>query len=74
MRTLKIVLVLLLIGVSVYGLTTQDFSFAPASTLLLGIFLAILGVEEFRNNRSSGNGLVFLTVSVFVLVVGVYSL
>ena len=36
-------------GISAYGLITKDFSYGPISSLLLGIFFAIIGIEEFKN-------------------------
>lgn len=48
MRTLKIALDLLIIGDSVFGFTTKDTAFAPASTLLVcGVYAIAKGGLDF---------------------------
>ena len=49
MKIIKIILALVVMTVSTYGLFTKDFPYAPISSLLLGIFIAIIGIEEFKN-------------------------
>lgn len=44
-------------AVSTYGLFTRDFSYGPISSLLLGIFIAIIGIEEFKNKGKNSWGM-----------------
>lgn len=60
---------------SAYGLITKDFSYGPGpiSSLLLGIFIAIIGIEEFENKGKNSLGLFFIPVSLLVIVVALFS-
>lgn len=60
-------------GVSAYGLITKDFSYGPISSFLLGIFIAIIGIEEFKNKGKNSLGLFFIPVSLLVIVVALFS-
>ena len=46
MKIIKISLALAVVAISGYGLITKDFSYGPISSLLLGTFIAVIGIEE----------------------------
>ena len=73
MKFIKIILVLVVMAVSAYGLITKDFSYGPISSLLLGIFIAIIGIEEFKNKGKNSWGMFFIPVSLLVIVVALFS-
>ncbi len=73
MKIIKIILALVVGGISAYGLITKDFSYGPISSLLLGIFIAIIGIEEFKNKGKNSWGMFFIPVSVFVIVIALFS-
>ena len=73
MKIIKIILALVVMAVSAYGLITKDFSYGPISSLLLGIFIAIIGMEEFKNKGKNSLGLFFIPVSLLVIVVALFS-
>lgn len=73
MKIIKIILILVVMAVSAYGLITNDFSYGPISSLLLGIFIAIIGIEEFKNKGKNSLGIFFIPVSLLVIVVALFS-
>ena len=73
MKVIKVILALVAIAISAYGLITKDFSYSPASTLLLGTFFAIIGIEEFKNKGKNSLGMVYVPVSFLVIVMALFS-
>ncbi|KGR76324.1 hypothetical protein [Ureibacillus sinduriensis] len=73
MKIVKVVLVLLVIIFSVYGLVSKDFSYSPIPSLLLGIFIAIMGVEEFKSKGKNSLGMFFIPLSVLVIGIALLS-
>lgn len=73
MKIIKIILALVVMTVSTYGLFTKVFSYGPISSLLLGIFIAIIGIEEFKNKGKNSWGMFFIPVSLLVIVVPLFS-
>lgn len=73
MKIVKVILGLFVIIISAYGLITKDFSYGPASSLLLGIFIAILGIEEFKSKGKNSLGMFFIPVSLLVIVMALFS-
>lgn len=73
MKFVKVILVLFVIIISAYGLITKDFSYGPVSSLLLGIFITILGVEEFKSKGKNSLGMFFISVSLLVIVMALFS-
>lgn len=72
MKIIKIILALVVMVVSAYGLITKN-SYGPISSLLLGIFIAIIGIEEFKNKGKNSLGMFFIPVSLLVIVVALFS-
>nr|WP_106779241.1 DUF3953 domain-containing protein [Lysinibacillus timonensis] len=73
MKAIKIVIAFIIIAISVYGLITKDFSYSAMSSLLLGIYFAILGFDEYRTKGKNGWGMIYLLVSLFILVMALFS-
>ena len=66
MKIIKIIIALVVMAVSAYGLITRDFSYGPISSLLLGIFIAIIGIEEFEYKGKNSLAMFFIPVSLLV--------
>ncbi|KOO49163.1 hypothetical protein ABE042_16030 [Viridibacillus arvi] len=73
MKIIKIILALVVIAISAYDLITKDFLYGPISSLLLGIFIAIIGIEEFENKGKNSWGMFFIPVSLLVIAVALFS-
>ncbi|MBZ5201402.1 DUF3953 domain-containing protein [Planomicrobium chinense] len=73
MKILRFVIGLIVIAISVYGLTTKDYTYSAFSTLFMGFFFALFGIEELRNNRKKGLGYFFLAVAAFILIMALFS-
>lgn len=73
MKIIKITLALIVVAISIYSLNTNDFSYSPISSLLLGIFIAIIGVEEFKTKGKNSLGMFFIPVSLLVITVALFS-
>ncbi|WP_342578009.1 DUF3953 domain-containing protein [Psychrobacillus sp. FSL K6-2843] len=74
MKFIKINLALVVIAISVYGLITKVFLYGLIPSLLLGIFIAIIGIEEFKNKGRNSWGMFFIPVSLLVIVVALFSI
>ena len=73
MKIIKITLALIVGAISMYSLNTKDFSYGPISSLLLGIFIAIIGIEEFKTKGKNSWGMFFIPVSLLVITVALFS-
>lgn len=73
LKIFKIILTLVVITISAYGLITKDFSYGPISSLLLGVFFAILGIEELKNRDKNRWGKVYIAVSVLIIAMALFS-
>ena len=73
LKILKIILTLVVITISAYGLITKDFSYGPISSLLLGIFFAVLGIEELKNRDKNSWGKFYIAVSVLIVAMALFS-
>ena len=73
MKIIKITLVLIVAAISIYSLYTKDFSYDPISSLLLGIFIAIIGIEEFKTKGKNSWGMFFIPLSLLVITVALFS-
>jgi len=73
LKIIKIILALVVMGISVYGLITKDFSYGPISSLLLGILFAIIGIDEFKTKGKNSWGMFFMPVSLIIIVMALFS-
>lgn len=69
MKIIKIILFISVIAISLYGLTTDDFSYSPLSALLLGCAFLIIGIEEMKKKGKKSWGYYFITFSVLFIVI-----
>lgn len=74
MKIIKVMLALIVVAISVYGLMTKDFSYGPISSLLLGIFFAIIGIQEFKTKGKNSWGMFLMPVSLLIIVMALFSL
>lgn len=73
MKIIKIILALAAMGISAYGLITKDFSYGPVSSLLLGIFFALIAIEEFKTKGKNSWAMFFIPVSLIIIVMALFS-
>ena len=73
MKIIKITLASIVFAISIYSLITKDFSYGPISSLLLGIFIAIIGIEEFKTKGKNSWGMFFMPVSLLIIVMALFS-
>lgn len=66
-------LALIVVTISIYGLMTKDFSYAPISSLLLGFLFAIMGIEEYKMKGRNGWGLVLIIGALLIIVMALFS-
>lgn len=72
MKIVKIILGITIIGLSVYGLTTENVgTIIPYMLLLTGLMFIVMSITEFKKRNADAFNL-FL-VSIFVLFVAIYS-
>ncbi|WP_409368491.1 hypothetical protein [Lysinibacillus sp. 38-6] len=73
MKIIKVMLALIVVTISIYGLMTKDFSYAPISSLLLGILFAIMGIEEYKMKGKNGWGLVLIIGALLIIVMALFT-
>ncbi|MFC5558780.1 DUF3953 domain-containing protein [Ureibacillus thermophilus] len=62
-----------MVVISSYSFITKDFSYSSLTSLLLGIFIATIGIEELRNKEKNPWGLFYIFVSLLVIVMAIFS-
>ncbi|UOQ92240.1 DUF3953 domain-containing protein [Halobacillus shinanisalinarum] len=73
MKISKFALSVIIILLSAYMLITKNFDMLPLSNFLLGLFMLVMGVEEFRKGRK-GYGYLGVAVSLFAFFVSLQSI
>lgn len=73
MKIIKVVLAVFVITVSLYGLITQEFSNSPIPSLLLGIFIGVLGIEEFITKGKNSSGMFLIPLSLLIIAMALIS-
>lgn len=73
MKTLRIILTIIVIVLSSYGLITGNIgTIMPYMLLSMGLIFIVMGIAEFKKRNADAFN--FFLVSVFVLFVGIYIL
>jgi cell division septal protein FtsQ len=73
LKILRFVLAFLVLALSVYALTANDYTYSSLSTLFLSGFFAVSGVEELQKNSKSSSGYLFISVAIFILIMALFS-
>ena len=73
LKIIKVLLALLIVAISIYGLGTKDFSYGPISSLLLGILFAFIGIEEYKRKGKNGWGMVLIIGALLIIVMAIFS-
>ncbi|RIJ66194.1 hypothetical protein CW357_11305 [Rummeliibacillus sp. TYF005] len=73
MLIIKILFSALILIAATYSLITKDYTYTPISSLLLGIYFAVLAFEEYKTKGKNGWGLFYLLVSVLIIVMALFS-
>lgn len=72
MQTAKIMLGVIVIGLSVYSLITGDRSVIPWAQLFISILMLILGWTEFKEDKRK-SGFLAMGVGIFLFIVFIYT-
>lgn len=70
LKILRYILSLVIIIIAAYGLITKNFEFQSLMTLLLGLMMLVMGLEEFQKERKT-YGWLLVVVFLFSLFVSV---
>lgn len=73
LKIIKILISLIVISISTYGLITKDFSYMAFANLLLGMVIGIFAFEEFKYKGKNGWGMFYLPVSILVIGMALFS-
>lgn len=73
MKIIKVMLALIIVVISMYGLMTKNFSYGPLSSLLLGVLFAIMGIEEYKLKGKNDWGLLLIIGSLLIIVMALFS-
>lgn len=66
---LQLLLAVVIIVISVYGLVTKDFTFLPVTFILLGWTFVLIGVREWRKANKSAMSIVSFGTAFFLFLV-----
>ncbi|MFC0210988.1 DUF3953 domain-containing protein [Paenibacillus chartarius] len=67
----KVILAIIVIGLSSYLLITKNFELMPYLMLFLAIFMLVTGLIECQRNRKGIWGYLSILVSLFILFVSI---
>lgn len=67
-KLLKIIFGVITLSLASYGLITKNFEFQPVMTFFMGLFILIIGIEEFKKGRR-GFGILSIAVCLFAIFV-----
>ena len=73
MKIIKVILAIIVVAISIYGLITKDFSHGPLSSLLLGILIGIMGIEELKTKGKNSLAIFLLLVSLVIIIMALFS-
>ncbi len=63
---LQLLLAVVIIVISVYGLVTKDFTFLPVTFTFLGLTFVLIGVREWRKAKKSAMSIVSFGTAFFI--------
>ncbi|WP_085991290.1 YczI family protein [Oceanobacillus senegalensis] len=68
LKVLRIILGVIIIFISAYGLITKNLEYQPFTMLFVSFMMLVMGLEEFQKGRK-GYGWLGIIVSIFVFFV-----
>ncbi|PAF21019.1 hypothetical protein CHH49_13295 [Terribacillus saccharophilus] len=68
---LRIILAIIVITLSVYGLVSDNHDIYPYMSLFLGLMILVIGISEFKAKRQA-IAIMCIFISVFILFVAAY--
>ncbi|WP_042350807.1 DUF3953 domain-containing protein [Bacillus massiliigorillae] len=69
--TLRIVLAITIVSLSVYSLITENYDFNSYMTLLLGFMMLVMGFGELQKDKKGFWGYMCMVVSMFSFYVSI---
>lgn len=73
LKATRIILSIVLLILSCYGLIIKEFFLLPVIMLLLGSLMVVMALEEFKKKRKAPVGYVLLASSLFIFYVSYQS-
>lgn len=71
LSVLRLILAIIVITLSVYGLVSDNHEIYPYMSLFLGLMMMVIGISEFKAKRQA-IAIMCILVSLFVLIVAAY--
>ncbi|MGO4184988.1 DUF3953 domain-containing protein [Paenibacillus sp. TAF43_2] len=71
MKKSRIILAIIVFGLSCYSLTTKNFEMMPYLMFFLAIFMLVTGLAELQKDRKSFWGYMSIIVFLFALFVSI---
>ena len=73
MKIFKSLILITVVTMSIYSLMTENYSYIALTSLLIGIYVGILGVEEFMDNGKNSWAIFYLPVSMLIISMAAFS-
>ena len=74
MKIIRIILAIIVIGLSSYSLISENFGLMPIMMLFLGALMLAIGLSELQKDRKRFEGYMFIIISLFVFYVSIQGL
>ena len=73
MKLFKSLILITVVTISIYSLLTENYSYSALTSLLIGLYVGILGIEEFMDNGKNSWGIFYLPVSLLIISMAAFS-
>lgn len=70
---LLVLYLITVVTISIYSLMTEDYSYSAITSLMIGLYVGILGVEEFMDNGKNSWAIFYLPVSLLIISMAAFS-
>ena len=74
LKILRVILAIIVIVLSAYGLISQNFRFMPYSMFFLGVLMLVMGLSELQEDRKRIIGYMLIILSMFIFFVTIQNL
>ena len=66
--TLRIILAIIVVVLSVYSLITENYDFSFYTILFLGFMILVMGIDELQKDRKNFWGYISIIISLFIFL------
>ena len=74
LKILRVILAIVVIALSAYGLISQNFRFMPYLMFFLGVLMLVMGLSELQEDRKRIIGYMLIILSMFIFFVTIQDL